>query len=193
MSGSWSSPRTFTGSRQKWSSRLISSEVNNLIWFCACHILLYLVICHGDLWWSNILFKYRPQNQLEEDKLPVEVKFIGERQFSISVGLWGFCSDFQSARLASLITDILSFTFTSVTSQVRKESIFNLLEVTQSFPVISEITTHITYYITHITALPCNIRPQRTLSAIRWIHFYTRRIKRRISRTHFVWFLGRWL
>ena len=39
------------------------------------------VICHGDLWWSNVLFKYDP-----DTGSPVEVKFI----------------DFQSSRVASL-------------------------------------------------------------------------------------------
>ena len=39
------------------------------------------VICHGDLWWSNVLFKYNP-----DTGSPVEVKFI----------------DFQSSRVASL-------------------------------------------------------------------------------------------
>jgi hypothetical protein len=39
------------------------------------------VICHGDLWWSNVLFKYDP-----DAGTPTEVKFI----------------DFQSSRVASL-------------------------------------------------------------------------------------------
>ena len=72
------------------------------------------VICHGDLWWSNILFRYQDEDNMESlGSLPVEVKFI----------------DFQSARLASLVTDILSFTFTSMSSTVRRESIDHLLEV----------------------------------------------------------------
>ena len=72
------------------------------------------VICHGDLWWSNILFRYREEDNSENTgSLPVEVKFI----------------DFQSARLASLVTDILSFSFTSMSSSVRRESIDELLEV----------------------------------------------------------------
>ncbi len=43
------------------------------------------VICHGDLWWSNVLFKYDP-----DAGTPTEVKFI----------------DFQSSRVASLGRDM---------------------------------------------------------------------------------------
>lgn len=57
---------------------------------------LFAVICHGDLWLSNILFKYGSNDQKEIR--PVEVKFI----------------DFQSARFASLATDLVLFLFTSV-------------------------------------------------------------------------------
>ena len=71
------------------------------------------VICHGDLWWSNILFKYPDGMQEEDCKVPIEVKFI----------------DFQSARLASLVTDLVSFTFTSMSSSVRREHIEYFLEV----------------------------------------------------------------
>ena len=44
---------------------------------------------------------------------PREVKFI----------------DFQSARISSLVTDILAFTFTSLSSTLRREHIYQLLEV----------------------------------------------------------------
>ncbi len=43
------------------------------------------VICHGDLWWSNVLFKY-DSDTAAAMAVPVEVKFI----------------DFQSSRVASL-------------------------------------------------------------------------------------------
>ena len=73
------------------------------------------VICHGDLWWSNILFKYgdSAQGEAGSSGIPTEVKFI----------------DFQSARLASLVTDLLSFAFTSMSSAVRRNNIYDLLEV----------------------------------------------------------------
>ena len=57
----------------------------------------FAVICHGDLWLSNILFKYSSHPDTE-DLVPTEVKFI----------------DFQSARFASLATDLVLFLFTSV-------------------------------------------------------------------------------
>ena len=57
----------------------------------------FAVICHGDLWLSNILFKYS-NTDLQAELRPFEVKFI----------------DFQSARFASLATDLVLFLFTSV-------------------------------------------------------------------------------
>ena len=51
----------------------------------------------GDLWLSNILFRYATNPDTGET-LPVEVKFI----------------DFQAARFASLATDLVLFLFTSV-------------------------------------------------------------------------------
>ena len=38
----------------------------------------FTVICHGDLWWSNIFFKH------DQNQIPLEVKFI----------------DFQSSRIS---------------------------------------------------------------------------------------------
>ena len=58
----------------------------------------FAVICHGDLWLSNILFKYGAIHADTTETKPMEVKFI----------------DFQSARFASLATDLVLFLFTSV-------------------------------------------------------------------------------
>ena len=65
------------------------------------------VICHGDLWWANILFKY------DVNDLPLEVKFI----------------DFQSSRVSSLVTDLLAFSFTSLPPDIRREHMDSLLKV----------------------------------------------------------------
>ena len=53
-------------------------------------------------------YRYNEKNE------PKEVKFI----------------DFQSARISSLVTDILTFCFTSMSSMFRREYISELLEVT---------------------------------------------------------------
>lgn len=69
------------------------------------------VICHGDLWWSNILFRYT-ETQDDQPASPSCVKFI----------------DFQSARVSSLVTDLLSFAFTSLSSSSRRERLPALLQ-----------------------------------------------------------------
>jgi len=76
----------------------------------------FAVICHGDLWLSNILFKYGipicgtgngngcgGSTDPVDPVWPVEVKFI----------------DFQSSRFASLATDLVLFLFTSVRVRIR--------------------------------------------------------------------------
>ncbi|XP_023334969.1 uncharacterized protein LOC111706347 isoform X3 [Eurytemora carolleeae] len=70
----------------------------------------FAVICHGDLWWSNILYKY------DQNDKPLEVKFI----------------DFQSSRVSSLVTDLLAFTFTSLPSFIRRQHIDSLLKLYHS-------------------------------------------------------------
>ena len=57
----------------------------------------YNIFISGDLWLSNILFRYATHPDTGET-IPVEVKFI----------------DFQAARFASLATDLVLFLFTSV-------------------------------------------------------------------------------
>lgn len=73
------------------------------------------VICHGDLWWSNILFRYT-EPQEERPASPTSVKFI----------------DFQSARISSLATDLLSFAFTSLSSSSRRTRLPALLQLYHS-------------------------------------------------------------
>ena len=63
------------------------------------------------------MFKYGDEGEAGVSGAPTEVKFI----------------DFQSARLASLVTDLLSFAFTSMSSTVRRNNIYDLLEVIKMF------------------------------------------------------------
>ena len=67
------------------------------------------------------MFKYPPEDEIVSgsDRVPVEVKFI----------------DFQSARYSSLVTDILSFAFTSMSSNIRRHHINDLLEVSSLFNI----------------------------------------------------------
>ena len=66
-------------------------------------------VCHGDLGWSNILFKYNTEN------CPKEVKFI----------------DFQASRISSLVTDLLTFVFTSLSSSMRRDYIGHVMKVSR--------------------------------------------------------------
>ena len=83
----------------------------------------FTVVCHGDLCWANILFRCaaccqywacgRFLSRYDEAGEPKEVKFI----------------DFQSSRLSSLVTDLLTLAFTSLSSSLRREHTDTMLEV----------------------------------------------------------------
>jgi len=87
---------------------------------------LFAVICHGDLWLSNILFKYSHNDQKEIR--PMEVKFI----------------DFQSARFASLATDLVLFLFTSVRTDLRREILGELISLYYATFLVSVRSLNIT-------------------------------------------------
>ncbi|KAK7794870.1 hypothetical protein R5R35_013587 [Gryllus longicercus] len=65
------------------------------------------VVCHGDLWASNILFRYG------HDKRPESVRLI----------------DYQILRYAPPATDIVVFLFTTTNREFRKRHVNNLLKV----------------------------------------------------------------
>jgi len=88
---------------------------------------LFAVICHGDLWLSNILFKYSHCNDQKEIR-PMEVKFI----------------DFQSARFASLATDLVLFLFTSVRTDLRREILGELISLYYATFLVSVRSLNIT-------------------------------------------------
>ena len=86
----------------------------------------FTVVCHGDLCWANILFRcaaccqylrrmwiVTKVSRYDEAGEPKEVKFI----------------DFQSSRLSSLVTDLLTLAFTSLSSSLRREHTDTMLEV----------------------------------------------------------------
>ncbi|ROT72733.1 hypothetical protein C7M84_008848 [Penaeus vannamei] len=64
------------------------------------------VICHGDAWNNNLLFKY------DEDGVPVEVMLV----------------DLQLCRRESFAVDLNYFLYTSLTGDVRKPNLDALLE-----------------------------------------------------------------
>ncbi|RZF32681.1 hypothetical protein LSTR_LSTR004109 [Laodelphax striatellus] len=66
------------------------------------------VICHGDFWINNMLFRYN-----EEDKTAEDVKFV----------------DLQVTRYASPVTDILLFLYTSAERDVTRMHYDDLLDI----------------------------------------------------------------
>lgn len=65
------------------------------------------VICHGDFWINNMLFKYNKENIVEE------IRFV----------------DLQVTRYASPVTDILLFIYTSTEKGLTRHYYDNLIEV----------------------------------------------------------------
>ncbi|XP_075228386.1 uncharacterized protein LOC142328467 isoform X3 [Lycorma delicatula] len=65
------------------------------------------VICHGDFWVNNMLFKYNKDNNVED------VKFV----------------DLQVTRYASPVTDILLFIYTSTEKGLSRNYYDNLIEI----------------------------------------------------------------
>ena len=90
------------------------------------------VVCHGDLCWSNTMFKYASH----PSGFPTALKFI----------------DFQSSRFASLVTDILSFFFTSVSSTTRRSHLPHLLQVLLWLNRKINLITSQAYYTTFTAA-----------------------------------------
>ncbi|XP_040564435.1 uncharacterized protein [Lepeophtheirus salmonis] len=92
----------------------------------------FAVICHGDLWLSNILFRYESQSEHSSSSTaslrPAEVKFI----------------DFQSARFSSLATDLLIFLFTSVETSLRREMLGELVSLYYTTFLVSVRSLNVT-------------------------------------------------
>ena len=118
-------------------------------------------VCHGDLCWGNILFKYSDEDQ------PKEVKFI----------------DFQASRISSIVTDLLTFIFTSLSSTLRREY------VGQALKVIHRILFFFTSQLVSL-ALPHNLRLELPGTQSYHQSLYVGRVKRRIPEESFVWFSG---
>ena len=66
------------------------------------------VICHGDFWCNNILFKYENENEMK----PIGIKFI----------------DFQLSHRGNIFEELQYFIFTSTTPAFRKKYLLQLLD-----------------------------------------------------------------
>lgn len=78
------------------------------------------VICHGDLWINNIMFKYD-----DNESIVTDVKFI----------------DLQAMRYTSPVTDLLQFFYTSTTIDLRANYI-NMLLDDYSKSLLNTVRTH---------------------------------------------------
>ncbi len=67
------------------------------------------VICHGDFWSNNVLFKYADDG---DERKPVGIKFV----------------DFQLAHRGNIFEELQYFVFTSTTPALRKEHLTRVLE-----------------------------------------------------------------
>ncbi|XP_026470531.1 uncharacterized protein LOC113374780 [Ctenocephalides felis] len=79
-----------------------------------------LVICHGDLWLNNIMFRYDHQGK------PTDLRFV----------------DFQACSLAHPSTDLMRFIYTSTSSQIRKQHLKNLIKLYLD-TIVSEIVSNL--------------------------------------------------
>ncbi|XP_055383775.1 uncharacterized protein LOC129613650 [Condylostylus longicornis] len=80
-------------------------RIQNLIITSKCDA--YNVICHGDLWVNNIMFKWN-----YDEKSPIDAKFF----------------DLQTMRYTSLVFDILHFIYTSTKRDLREVNLKNILQ-----------------------------------------------------------------
>jgi len=96
------------GGHEKAINWLENKVVPNIVDIFAQNLSIdskFSVICHGDCWNNNILFRYN------ESGLPVEVMLL----------------DIQINKVASLATDLNHFMFASLTGSVRKPNVERLL------------------------------------------------------------------
>ena len=72
--------------------------------------LYFPIICHGDFWCNNILFKY--ENGSVDETKPIGIKFV----------------DFQQSHRGNIYEELLYFIFTSTTPEFRKEYLTRVLD-----------------------------------------------------------------